>query len=260
MHNYKRFLNNPWEILRVLGAKGYLTWIPDRTYLRIMYHAKLGKKLNLANPITYNEKIQWLKLYNRNPQYTMMVDKFRVKQYVCDKVGSQYVIPLLGVWDSPEDIDISILPDQFVLKCNHDSGTVIICKDKANFDINGARKYLKKKMNRNYYRGGREWPYKNVERKIIAEPYLEDKKTGELRDYKFFCFNGKAKLLFVATDRQNQSSETCFDFFDINYKHLNVRNGHPNANRLPEKPISFDLMIRLAEKLSEGIPHVRIDF
>ena len=136
----------------------------------------------------------------------------------------------------------------------------MISKDKSKLDIKKTKAYLYKKMKRNFYRGGREWPYKNVNRKIIAEPYMEDTKTGELRDYKFFCFNGEAKVLFIATNRQNQESDTCFDFFDMDYNHLDVRNGHPNAKEMPEKPRSFEKMISLAEILSQGIPQVRIDF
>lgn len=259
MHSNKRAIT-PWEIIRVICAKGYLRWLPDDLYLRLMYHARHHKKLHLDNPVAYTEKIQWLKLYDRNPLYTSLVDKYKVREYVTEKIGNEYLIPLLGVWDSPDEIDFDKLPNHFVLKCNHDSGTVIICKDKALLDKEKTKEYLREKMKKDYYIRGREWPYKNVERKIIAESYMEDDKTGELRDYKFFCFDGIVKLLYVATNRQNKDSETCFDFFDMNFQHLNVRNDHPNAKQIPEKPESFELMISLAEKLGQGFPHVRVDF
>lgn len=251
---------NYWEIVRLIFAKGYMRWLPDELYLRIMYHASQLKKLHLENPVAYTEKIQWLKLYDRNPLYTTLVDKYKVREYVAEKIGSEYVIPLLGVWDTADEIQFDILPERFVLKCNHDSGTVVICKDKTKLDIEKTKKYLCKRQQRDCFKAGREWPYKNVERKIIAEPYMEDNETKELRDYKFFCFDGQVKLMYVATNRQSKASETCFDFFDMDYKHLDVRNGHPNAKNPPEKPRSFDQMVELAEKLSIGMPHVRVDF
>lgn len=260
MTNNNRTRMTIWEIIRLICAKGYMRWLPDGLYLRIMYHASQLKKLHLNNPVAYTEKIQWLKLYDRNPLYTTLVDKYKVREYVAEKIGNEYIIPLLGVWDSPDKIKFDLLPDRFVLKCNHDSGTVIICKNKKTLDIEKTKKYLNMRQQKDSYKPGREWPYKNVKRKIIAEPFMEDEKTGELRDYKFFCFDGKVKLLYVATNRQSEDIETCFDFFDLDYNHLNVRNGHPNAIIPPEKPSSFDLMIHLAEKLSLGIPHVRVDF
>lgn len=234
--------------------------LPDDVFLRLKYYAFIGKKLNLDNPKTYNEKIQWLKLYDRRPLYTSMVDKYAVKKYVSERIGQEYIIPELGVWDHPEDIDFDKLPNQFVLKVTHDSGGLVICKDKSKLDIAKAEKKLKNSLKRNYYALHREWPYKDVKRRIIAEAYMEDLKTSELRDYKFFCFNGKVKMMFVATGRQNANDETRFDFFDEKYNHLDLINGHPNADVLPECPKTFDTMKLLAEKLADGIPHVRVDF
>lgn len=243
-----------------LSVKGFFVFLSDACFLKMRYRLSTGKKLNLSDPKTFNEKIQWLKIHNKNPQYTQMVDKVLVKEYVASVIGEEYIIPTLGVWDDPRDIDFNTLPNQFVLKCNHDSGGNVICKNKANLDLQKVIKKLIKTQKRNAYNAGREWPYKNVKRKILAEAYLEDAETQELRDYKFFCFNGEAKLLFIASDRQNKGVETKFDFFDMDFVHLPIINGHPNADEPPKKPENFALMQELAGKLSEGIAHVRVDF
>lgn len=235
-------------------------YIPDRIYLCILFKKLMGRRLNLQNPQTFSEKLQWLKLYDRRPEYTTMVDKYAVKKYVSDKIGEQYIIPTLGVWESFDEIDFSKLPNQFVLKCTHDSGGLVICKNKNTFDIQDAKAKIEKSLKNNYYYSSREWPYKKVKPRIIAEEYMEDTQTSELRDYKFFCFNGKVKMLFIASDRQSKNEETKFDFFDIDFKHIDVRNGHPNASVPPEKPSQFELMKTLAEKLSVDIPQVRVDF
>ena len=237
-----------------------MSYIPDTIYLRLMYWKHFHRCLNLKHPKTYNEKLQWLKLNDRNPIYTTLVDKLLVKEYVSNSIGNEYVVPLLGVWDYPEDVDFSLLPDSFVLKWNHDSGSVVICKNKKTFDTNKAIKTLKKGQNANGYLYGREWPYKNVKPKIIAEEYLEDKTTGELKDYKFFCFNGEPRLMFIASNRFNLNKDTTFDFFDCDFNHLDIENGHPNSTEPIEKPINFEMMIKLAKQLSAGIPHVRVDF
>ena len=223
-----------------------------------MYH--FGKLPNLKQPKTFNEKLQWLKLYDRRPLYEIIVDKYEAKKYISNIIGEQYVIPCYGVWDKFEDINFEILPKQFVLKTTHDCGGVYICKDKASFDKEAARRFLEKHLKANYFLEGREWPYKNVKPRILAEAYMENFKTHDLRDYKFFAFDGKTKLLFVATDRQKEEEEVKFDFYDIEFNHLPIKNGHPNSNCSIQKPESFDEMVRIADKLSEGIPHVRVDF
>jgi len=232
----------------------------DEKFLKKVYRAYMGRELDLENPRSYTEKLQWLKLYDRKPIYTQMVDKYEVKKLVAESIGEEYIIPTLGIFDSFDEIDFDALPDQFVLKCTHDSGGLVICRDKSKLDMEEARKKLTKFLKRKYYHIWREWPYKNVKPRIIAEKYMEDKKTSELRDYKFFCFGGEAKLIFIATDRQTEGEETKFDFFDMEYNHLPFTNGHPNAKVAPEKPECFDEMRELAEKLSDGIPHVRVDF
>lgn len=242
------------------GIKKMLKFLPDRYYIQLKYRIFFHKKLDLKNPVTYNEKLQWLKLYNRNPFYTTLVDKYKVKQYVEKVIGEEYVVPLLGVWDSAQEIDIEKLPEQFVLKCSHDCGGIRICKDKKSFNLEEARQFLKNQLKTNYYYDHREWPYKNVKPVIFAEKYLEDSNKFDLKDYKFFCFDGEPKLMFVASDRNNENEETKFDFFDMNYNFLNIRNGHPNSVVLPDKPVNFELMKELASKLSKGISQVRVDF
>ena len=240
------------------------TWlsrlIPDEIYLKVLFYGYVGYPLCIQLPQTFNQKLQWLKLYDRNPLYTTLVDKYAVKKWVADKIGEQFIIPTLGVWEKFEDIDFDKLPNQFVIKCTHNSGGLAICRDKKKFNYQSAKKKINHSLKYNFFWNGREWPYKNVPRRIIAEQYMEDKKTKELRDYKFFCFNGMPKMLFVASDRQNSNEETKFDFYDINFNHLPFTNGHPNSKKSIEKPQNFELMKELANKLSQDIPHVRVDF
>lgn len=235
-------------------------FLDDETYTCIKYRLIFRKRINLQNPQTWNEKIQWLKLYDQRPEYVQLVDKFEVRKYIADNIGNEYLIPLLGVWNHPQDIDFDRLPNQFVLKCTHDSGSVVICKDKKTFDKEAAIKKLQKKAQRNLYWWSREWVYKDLKPRIIAEEYMEDQATGELRDYKFFCYNGICKGLFIASDRQNCEKPTTFDFFDRDFTHLDVRQGHPNAETIPDPPHNMSEMIFLAEKLSKDMPFVRIDF
>ena len=233
---------------------------PDKIYLKVAFRDQMGYPLDLKNPRTFSEKLQWLKLYNRDPRYTVMVDKVKAKEYVATIIGEEYIIPTLGVWEDPNDIDFGQLPDRFVLKCNHNSGLgMYICKDKSMLDVEKVREELCKGLRQDYFINNREWPYKNVPRRTFAEAYMEDE-YGELRDYKWFCFNGKVKALFIATDRSKGDHATRFDFFDENFNHLPFTNGHPNADIMPDKPKMFDKMKELAAKLSMGIPHVRIDF
>ncbi len=235
--------------------------VPDKMYLRIKYYLRMGKCLNLRHPITYNEKIQWLKLYGRSEKDVMLCDKYAVKKYISETIGEKYVIPLIGVWDNPDDIDFSGLPDKFVLKCTHNSGLgMCICKDKTRLDENKVREELRKGINQDFYLPSRDRCYKGIPHRIIAEEYKVDQGTGELRDYKFFCFNGEPKLLFIASGRDKGEDAVTFDFFDMNYNHLPFTNGHPNAKVSPEKPQCFDEMKSLAIKLSQGFPHVRVDF
>jgi len=216
----------------------------------------MHKTLDLKSPKTYNEKLQWLKLYDRKPEYSRMVDKAEAKNFVANIIGQQHIIPTLGIWEKFDDIDFDHLPDKFVLKTTHGCGGVIICKDKAKLDIQKARKEIKFSFKHNYFAYGREWPYKNVRPRIIAEQFMVDESGLELKDYKFFCFDGEPKALFIATDRPH---DTRFDFFDMEFNHLPFTNGHENATKKIDKPLNFELMIEIARKLSKGIPHVRVD-
>lgn len=258
--SFMSFIKNPGLLFLSLGHRGVFNWINDEQYLKIVYRVRLGKRLNLSNPQTYNEKLQWLKLYNRQPKYTQMVDKYEVKTIVAKAIGEGYIIPTLGVWEHFDEIDFDQLPQQFVLKCTHDSGGLVVVKDKFKFNKDKARNKIEHCLKHNFFWGMREWPYKGVKPRIIAEQYMEDEQTHELRDYKFFCFGGEVKALFIATERMKQGEETKFDFFDEEFHHLPFTNGHPNAEVLPKKPTCFDEMKMLAAKLSKGIPHVRVDF
>lgn len=231
----------------------------DEKYIRAIYFCSFHQKINLDNPQKLTEKQQWMKLYDRQPLYTRLVDKYEAKKWAEPIIGKEHIIPTLGVWNHFEEINFDELPEQFVLKCNHDCGSIVIVKDKNTFDKNAAKKKLEKGLKRNYYHISREWPYKNVKPLIIAEKYMETP-DGDLPDYKFFCFNGKPTAMFVATDRQIEGVETKFDFFDMEFNHLPVISEHPNAKPPYIKPNGFELMKELAAKLSAGIPQVRVDF
>lgn len=250
--------NNLRRIL--IGIVRRMNWLPDSFYLKIMFYLKMDKKLNLKNPKTFNEKLQWLKLYSRQPEYTKMVDKFAVKGYVASIIGEEYVIPTLGVWNTFEEIDFSSLPEQFVLKTTNGggSGGVVICKEKKIFNINQAKNKLNKSLKTNIYRNLKEWPYKNVAPRIIAEKYMEDS-SGELVDYKFTCADGKAHNVMICLDRG--TGDTKFYFFDENWNllRLNKRGMAAPADFTLPKPKSLELMFQIAAKLSVGLPFARID-
>lgn len=254
----KRFIIEGDFRFSVLACHGHINTEPEKILKRV-YKYKMGRELNLDTPKYYTEKLQWLKLYDHRPEYTTMVDKYAVKQYVADKIGEEFVVPLLGVWDSAEAIDFDSLPDQFVLKTTHDSGSYLICRDKANLDTEKAKQKMRFFLRRNYYKCSQEWPYKNVKPRIIAEEYLEDNLLGELRDYKFFTFNGVPKVLYIAQGR-GSDGETVANFFDMEFNTLPFTIDHNTAPVPPEKPANFELMKTLASKLSEGTPQLRVDF
>ena len=234
----------------------------DRHYLNILYKASFGRGINFNNPTTYNEKLQWLKINDRKQIYTLLADKYAVKKFVSETIGDEHIIPTIGVWNNYEDIDFDSLPKQFVLKCTHDSGGLIIVHDKEKIDYRAVKVKLKKCLRKNYYWSSREWPYKNIKPRIIAEPLIVDNAmpNSSLRDYKFFCFNGKVKYLFVASDRNMVNTDVKFDYFDSEFNKLELRQSvHQNSNYKIEKPKYFDKMIEIAEKLSKDIPQVRID-
>ncbi len=233
--------------------------IPDKLYIQLMYYRYFNKFVNFKSPKTFNEKLQWLKLYDRDPQHIDMVDKCEAKRYVEERIGKEYIIPTYGVWESFDDIDFDSLPEQFVLKCTHDSGGVVICKNKSDFDIEAARSKINKSLKHNYYYHGREWPYKNLKPRIIAEQYMEDTKTAELRDYKFFCFDGEVKCFKVDYDRfKNHRANYYTPQGEL------MRFGEtvcpPDFEREVNPPKTLDKMISFANRLSAGHPFLRVDF
>lgn len=247
-------------------VKNFLFFLPDKLYISLRYRSQMGKWINWDNPQTFTEKIQWLKIYNRKPEYTKMVDKYEVKKYVSDKIGNEYIILTLGVWDKPEDIDWDMLPNQFVLKTTHGGGGggVVICKDKHNFDRQKAISKLNESLKSDIYRNLREWPYKNVKRRVIAEKYIISSKQKEsgntfLTDYKFYCFNGKPKYCQVIRDRD--TNET-IDFYDMNWKHQEFVGLNPvarNGLNPVARPAHLYEMIRICNILSNNIPFLRVD-
>lgn len=244
----------------LLGKFSFL--FSDKQYLQMMYWLHLGRKLNLKNPKTFNEKLQWLKLYNHKPEYTIMVDKVKAKEYVAKLIGEEHIIPTLGVWDDPDDIDFDALPDQFVLKCNHNSGTgMCICRDKSKLDIEKVKAELRKGLKENYFMRWREWPYKNVPRKILAEKFMVDESGTELKDYKIFCFNGEPRYCQVISDRNTDEK---IDFYDMHWKRLvglvGLNDKVHNSEYAIPCPESFENMKQMASLLAKSIPFSRIDF
>ncbi|ABX41583.1 ATP-grasp fold amidoligase family protein [Lachnoclostridium phytofermentans] len=254
----ERIIKEP--VLYLIYALGRILngtlWL-DKVYLKILFRFRIGKSLNLKKPKTYNEKVQWLKLYDRNPEYSKLVDKYEVRKYIAKTIGEEYLIPLLGVWKRFEDIDFNKLPNQFVLKCTHDSGGVIICKDKSTFDREAARKKLNRYLKRNYYINSREWVYKNIKPRIIAEKYIVGESGADLKDYKFMCYHGQPKTVDIISNRE---SDPRSDMFDINFKRLPVINYFKNSEQIINKPEDFEEMIRLCKVLSKDLIHVRCDF
>lgn len=231
--------------------------MPDKLYLKLMYQVKLGKRLNLKNPISFNEKLNWLKLYDRKDIYTKMADKFEVRQIVKEYLGEEYLIPLLGVWDRAEDINFDMLPEQFVLKCTHDSGSVIICKD-SSFDREGAVKKLQDTLRNNYFYPSREWPYKNIKPRIIAECYMVDESNTELKDYKIYNFNGEPELIQVDFGRFTHHER---NLYSTEWKYIDEEIEYPkNPNVQIDKPENLEEMLSFARLISKGIPSVRTDF
>ncbi len=231
----------------------------DKRYLRLLFRAVTGRWPDLDNPSDFNEKLQWLKMHDKNPAYPRLVDKIAVRDYVSERAGEKFLIPLLGVWDDPEDIDFSALPDKFVLKCTHDSGSAILCNDKNTFDQEAARRALKKKLSRDYSIPGREWPYANVPRRVIAEAFLGSHDGRPPMDFKFFCFDGKARAILVCTSR-NGSFHLNFGF-NMDFKYVPLYRLIVEADPLTAvpRPPHLEQMVELAETLSAGFKHMRVD-
>lgn len=254
------------RLKKIKTAREFLGWLmsrlcpqlmSERLWLEMFHLFKLNKHLNLDNPKTFNEKLQWLKIYNRNPEYIRLVDKYLVKDWVAEKIGIQYIIPTLAKFDTAEDLSIDQLPNQFVLKCNHDSGSVIVCKDKSTFDVEKARSFYKNRLQYDPSKVCGEWVYRDVPRCIIAEQYMEESGNEDLMDYKFFCFDGVPRIMYMSRDHAAQCTT---DFFDMDFNRLPIRIQAPPSEIIPDKPMRFEEMKRLAAVLSQGMPHVRVDF
>lgn len=247
--------NRLW-ILGYLLRRFFSKYLSDETFVRWEYFSGMKKFPNLDHPTTYNEKLQWLKLNNQHEEYAQLVDKYEAKEYVRQILGDSVIIPTLGVWESFDEIEFDKFPCQFVLKTTHDSGGVVVVKDKEKMDKAEVRKKLEKSLKNNFFYEHREYPYKNIKPRIIAEKFMVDESGTELKDYKFFCFDGDVKMLFVATDRP---FDTRFDFFDADFNHLPFKQGHPLATKEIKKPKGFEKMKEIAATLSKGFPHVRVD-
>lgn len=230
---------------------------PDKFYLENLYRLVTnGESINLDNPQSLNDKINWLKLYDRNPLYTKLADKYEVKKYVKDKIGEEYVVPNYGVYNSFEEIDFDSLPDSFIIKTTHDSGGGVICRSKSSFDLQQAQKKLNKLLKQNYYPKYREWVYKNIPPRLIVDHLLDDHSGHELQDYKFWCFNGEPKVIYLT----NKGKDIFENFYDMDFKELDINHGFERVKPEFNKPLEFGLMKELATKLAEGIPFVRVDF
>lgn len=238
-----------------------LSFLPDKMYLQLFYFSTTRKFINFRNPKGFNEKLQWLKVNDRRPEYSKLVDKLTVREHIAKVLGEEYLFPLLGKWEAFGDIDFDSLPEQFVMKCNHDSGSTKVIKNKSELtqaDFDEMKEFYSKRLKQDFYYAGREYPYKGLKSYIIAEKLMIDENEPEkaIEDYKFFCFNGEPKIMFVATDR---ATDCKFDFFDMDFNHLDLVNIHPNADKPIPKPEKFEEMKELATKLSKGMRHVRID-
>lgn len=259
METLRSIRKNPYKLFSGLTHHGFFTRMEDEMYLRLLYRGVLGKKLHLDPPLTYSEKIQWLKLYDKNPLYPVLCDKLAVRDYVKKQIGEQYLIPMLGVWDDPDAIDFSSLPNRFVLKCTHDSGSVVLCPDKADLDVQAARKKLRKKLNRDYSVPGREWPYRDVPRKIIAEEYLCDEAGHPAIDYKFFCFDGRVQLVLVCMNHETRHAGNYTYLRDFTYFPIYQMGENDADEQIVPRPLHYGEMLELAETLSAGFKHMRVD-
>jgi len=253
-----QYAKKPRKLVRALGRRGFFNWLPDRLYLKFIFYGETGKRLNLVDPFTFNEKLQWLKIYDRNPLYHKLVDKYDVRKYIADIIGDEYLIPLIGVWNNVDSICFDKLPENYVIKCTHGSSSNIICKDNNSLNIHETKLQLVKWMKYNWYWFGREWPYKNIKPRIIAEEYLVDESGYELKDYKIHCFNGEPKLIQVFFGRGNVLKHK---FYDVSWNYISISTNYPtDPVTVINKPERLLDILELAKKLSEGIPYIRVDF
>lgn len=258
MGRLRRIIKDPKRIFQYLSGKSIFWKMPDEEYLKMKYFFFIGKKLNLKNPNSFNEKMQWLKLYDRKDIYTLMVDKYEVKKLVAEKIGENYIIKTIGIWNKFEDIDFEKLPRQFVLKCTHDSGTVVICKDKYKLNIEAAREKINKRLKYNYYYNCREWPYKNVKPRVIAEEFMQDRTFEVLNVFKVFNFNDGEQI--IQAIQNDKTKDECIDYFDAEWNRLALRQNYKNGEKALPKPQSLKEMLEISKKLSEGFKFLRTDF
>lgn len=238
-----------------LSNIGFYNWMGDKKYLEKRFKLLIGEKLDLEDPKTFNEKMQWLKLYDRKKIYSKMADKYEAKRIVEKEVGAKYVIPTIGVYNKFDEINFNKLPKRFVIKCTHDSGGVVICLDKNSFDVAAAKKKLEKKMKKNYFYDKREWPYKNVRPRILVEEYVKDDLTEDLRDYKFMCFNGEPKYVYITVKNDNIFE----NYYDMDFKVVGINHGFPRSCVEFKKPKLFNEMKDVARRLSRDTPFLRVD-
>jgi hypothetical protein len=247
---------NPEKLIRAAAGNGLFNFLPDELFLKMVFQVETGYKLNLNNPLTYNEKLQWIKLYDRKPEYTMYVDKFAVRDYIRKTIGEEYLIPLINVYYSVSDIDWDSLPNRFILKCTHGSGCNIICRDKSTLDIEQSKKNLNQWMKKKWYWFGREWSYKDIKPRIICEQFIEAEDGKSPVDYKFMCFNGEPKLIQVHHDRFGAHTN---DFYNANWNKTDICQGVPNSDRIVPRPDTYNEMFLIAKVLSRDMAYARID-
>lgn len=256
IRNFWNYVHNDPATFKIWVLNKFSSFYDDETYLKKKYRIRFHEELNIDDPQSFNEKLNWLKLNFHDPRLTNLADKYAVKQIVRELIGDEYVVPNYGIWKSFEEIDFSKLPNQFVLKGTHDSGGAFVCRDKATFDFDSVRKQLSRNLKRDFYLAGREWPYKNIPHRIIADKFLDDHTGTELRDYKFWCFNGKPVYMYLTIKGKNVYE----NFYDMEFNIAHINHGFPRHQPEFEKPEKFDEMKNLASILSEGLPFVRVDF
>lgn len=261
IHSIIKYIKDKRYRFIINASLGFYNNMSDEEYLKKRYYVKFGQELRVDNPVTFSEKLQWLKLNDRKSYYTKLVDKYEAKEYVASIIGEEYIISTIGLWDKLEDVDFESLPEQFVIKCTHDSGGLVIVKDKQCLDIKATKGKIRRSLKRNYYYSFREWPYKDVKPRIIAEEYISENGEADLSDYKFYCFNGVPQYCQVIRDR---STKQTVDFFDMDWVHQSFTGmqkpfkAHAEKNIV--KPITFEKMKEFAKELSQDIPFVRVDF
>lgn len=259
MLNFEKYKRNPLMIFAMILLKCRFLISNDVFYMKLMYLFWMKKKLNLKHPVTFNEKLQWMKLFMHNPVYTKMVDKYDAKSYVAKKIGEEHIIPTIAIWDTPQEIEWEVLPEQFVIKVTHDSGGLIICKNKNLLNKEVSVQKLEKALKNDYYKCFREWPYKDVPRKIIVEKYMSQDDGSELIDYKFYCFNGEPRILYISKGLDNHNTAH-ISFLTMDWQFADFhRTDFAPFDKLPPKPSKFEEMKYIARNLSEGFPFLRVD-